>query len=477
MLSNGFFQSITQIVVHLTQLNANNNLPMITSIELENFKLFSKSEFEFNPEFNLIAGVNGSGKSSLLKALAISLAGWAHAYVKSENNLRPIEDSEIREVDRDGRFDPTKNTSIYAKGVFPIISRFGYSIDGKVNWKRYRVEGDETTHLTGGIRYQNRYDGSFSTTEYNLNLSTLGRDVLNYIENGNQFDLPVIAFYECDRLWISKGNVDLESSAAKKYSRFEPYLDCFHTGSDDKALAEWLLKLELSVIQKQAPNPMKSAIEHAAKGAVENCVGFGFDFDESRVMVRFDDGSSIPFEHLSDGQRTVFGLFCDIARRAAILNPHLQENICSETQGVILIDELDLHLHPKWQRRIIEDLRKIFPRMQFICTTHSPFLIQSLRSSSELIKMDGEPLLDYANIGIEDIARNMGVERPDVSKTYEDMKDAAKSFMQDLQDLDSTAAEKQEEFKKRLAQITTPYADNPAYQAFLELQYLSKFGG
>ena len=70
---------------------------------------------------------------------------------------------------------------------------------------------------------------------------------------------------------------------------------------------------------------MKMAIEYAAKIALEGCIGFGFDFDESRVMVRFDNGISTPFEHLSDGQRTILGLFCDIARRAAILNPHAHQ--------------------------------------------------------------------------------------------------------------------------------------------------------
>lgn len=447
---------------------------MITSIKLHNFKLFTDEQFEFNPEFNLIVGLNGSGKSSLLKALAISLAGWAHAYIKNESNLRPIGDNEVREVERDGRFDKTKKTQIKAHGIFPIISRFGYAVNGMVNWTRFREEGNEQTYLSGGIRYESRDGGSFSDTEYNLNLSTLGSDVLQQVEKGKQFDLPVIAFYECDRLWISEGDIDVENTASKKYSRFEPYIDCFHTGVDDKAIIEWLLKLELSEIQKKIPSPLKSAIEVAAKGAMDNCVGFGFDFEESRVMVRFANGTSTPFEHLSDGQRTILGLFCDIARRAAILNPHLGENICNETRGVILIDELDLHLHPKWQRTVIESLRVTFPKIQFICTTHSPFLIQSLRSSEELIKLDGEPLLSYQDKGINDIAKNMGVENPEFSHQYQKMKDSAKSFLQDLR---QASESEKEEFNKRLSEMVTPYADNPAYQAFLELEYLSKFKG
>lgn len=449
---------------------------MITRIEIKNFKLFADKAFEFNSEFNLIAGVNGSGKSSVLKALAISLAGWAHAYIKSQDNLRPISDGEIREVEKDGRFDLTKSTSIRAFGVFQIINRFDKATKGKVSWQRYRNEGSDDTFFSGGIRYQNRGYGTFSSTEYNLRLSTLGTDVLNYIESGNDFDLPVIAFYECDRLWISKGKIDIESSAQKQFTRFEPYLDCFHTGADDKAIGEWLLKLELSEIQKKIRSPMKAAIEHAAKGAMENCVGFSFDFDESRVMVRFEDGTSTPFEHLSDGQRTILGLFCDIARRAAILNPHLKENVCSETKGVILIDELDLHLHPRWQRRVIEDLRTIFPQMQFICTTHSAFLIQSLRSGSELIMLDGEPLLEYSEKGLEEIARNMGVIDPQVSVLYREMKKVAHDFLDILDDSLLTPDEFHEKYREQLAAMIEPYSQNPAFQAFLERKFALKTG-
>jgi hypothetical protein len=221
---------------------------------------------------------------------------------------------------------------------------------------------------------------------------------------------------------------------------------------------------------------MKAAIEYAAKGAMENCIGFGFDFDESRVMVRFNDGTSTPFEHLSDGQRTILGLFCDIARRAAILNPHLKENVCSDTKGVILIDELDLHLHPRWQRRVIEDLRTIFPQMQFICTTHSAFLIQSLRSSSELLLLDAEPLLEYSNKGVEEIAKNMGVLDPETSVLYHDMKKIAHDFLDVLDKSSLSAEEFHEQYKDQLAKMIEPYSQNPAFQAFLERKYAIKTG-
>ncbi len=447
----------------------------IDSIEIENFKLFTKSKFHFNSKFNLVVGINGSGKTSLLRAIAIALGGWAHAYIKDRKNLRPISDNEIREVQVDKRFDKTKSTHIKTFGTSTIINRFGKERNAKANWTRKKTEGHKGTHTTGMIQYQRANDGTY-TDSYKLNFSTLGRDILNFIEKGNTFDLPLIAFYECDRLWLTKKEIDINASAKLKYSRFAPYIDCFHTGSDDQAIGEWLLKQELISIQQDEETPILQSIKSAAIAALENCSGFRFDFEESRVMVEFNDGTTTPFEYLSDGQRTILGLFCDLARRAAILNPHLGGNARTKTKGVVLIDELDLHLHPKWQRRIIENLRTVFPSIQFICTTHSPFLIQSLRSTEELIMLSGEPLSEYANKGIEEIAKNMGVPLPDVSIKYEEMKEAATTFLHLLDESSKSPEEKQEIYKQQLAKLVAPYADNPAYQAFLELKYVAKMG-
>lgn len=91
------------------------------------------------------------------------------------------------------------------------------------------------------------------------------------------------------------------------------------------------------------------------------------------------------FKHMSDGQRCMIGLIGDMVRRAVLLNPQLGDEILEKTAGVVLIDELDLHLHPTWQRRIIEDLRNTFPKVQFICTTHSPQLIGQAKADEIIL--------------------------------------------------------------------------------------------
>ena len=151
--------------------------------------------------------------------------------------------------------------------------------------------------------------------------------------------------------------------------------------------------------------------------------------------------------------------------------------VLAQTPGVVLIDELDVHLHPKWQRRVVESLRRVFPRLQFISTTHSPFIVQSLRED-ELINLQGQSVPHLGNLSVEQIASGlMGVERPDVGQRYEQMVVAAKDYLMALEEAAKAPAEKLAEYENKLAAHVAPYADNPAFQAFLELKHAAKLGG
>ena len=101
-------------------------------------------------------------------------------------------------------------------------------------------------------------------------------------------------------------------------------------------------------------------------------------YESGIVALKNEEGTVLPFSALSDGYRNVIKIILDIATRMCILNPYLKGEALKMTHGVVVIDELDLSLHPTWQRRIIQILKTLFPKIQFICATHSPFIIQSL---------------------------------------------------------------------------------------------------
>lgn len=442
----------------------------IDKIKIENFQLFTLEEFDFHPQFNLVVGVNGSGKTSLLRALAVALGGWAHAYIEDERNHRPILDGEIREVQIDKRFDKTKSVAVHASGNATIIDRNGGEKDGHVNWSRTRELGSPLTKVKGTIRY-----GEWPT-EYGLSFETLGKDALAFIESGQKFGLPLFAFYECDRIWKADESINATDSAKAQYSRFDAYRDCFHTGANHRQLGEWVLKNELASLQQGVNTPVLLSIRAAAKMALEGCSGLRFDFEEGRVLVEFEDKRVIPFDHLSDGQRTMLGLFCDLARRAAILNPHFAGDASQQTKGVVLIDELDLHLHPRWQRTIIDALRSQFPNMQFICTTHSPFLIQAL-NDGKLIMPGRQDAVDIANKSIEDIVELIqGVEMPQRSARYQNMMHAAEAYFSrlhsDVPEDEATLAA----LKDELDRLSAPFSDDPAFQALLNVERLAVLG-
>ncbi|MCC6724335.1 MAG: AAA family ATPase, partial [Saprospiraceae bacterium] len=180
-----------------------------------------------------------------------------------------------------------------------------------------------------------------------------------------------------------------------------------------------------------------------------------------------------PFILLSEGYRNTLGLIADIAYRMAELNPH----VTTDTPGVVLIDEIDLHLHPKWQRNIVGDLKRIFPNCQFIVTTHSPFIIQSLDVDDGIIRLDNEyeeVPEDFVNQSIEDIVENMqGVENPQWSEKKTAMYEAAQQYFKTLEKLTVGEDDAQiQKLREELELISKPYASNVAYLAFLEQKRL-----
>jgi len=195
-----------------------------------------------------------------------------------------------------------------------------------------------------------------------------------------------------------------------------------------------------------------------------------FNWQVNDMLGQLENGEWMPFEMLSDGYKNIVRLSADIAYRAIKLNPHLGENAVKETEGVVLIDEIDMHLHPNWQKTVISDLKRTFPKIQFIVTTHSPFIVQSLRAD-EIINLDENELSkDPEILSLEENALYMGVQDSKSDKFFRKGKIA-----EEYLDLLNTK-NNDEALLAKLDELLSEFGDDPVFIAKLKLERLAKLG-
>lgn len=431
----------------------------INSLDIANFKGFAQREFSFAPHFNLIIGNNGTGKTSVLDALAVAVGSWLLGF--RDFSARHILPDEVRLAAR------TYDGEIRFEEQYPVtVSATGEIFDETLTWSR------SLNSAKGRTTYGDAAHIKFLAT---------GADSL--IRQGNaELGLPLLSYYGTGRLWLEpraesqvKGAEKLASQ--KSLSRLDGYQHSIDPRLSVRDLVRWIARQSWISYQQGKESAVFRAVKQAILGCMEDAENLYFDPKWGEVVVVTKEHSAQPFANLSDGQRSMLAMVGDMAQKAAKLNPQFGDKVLEETPGVVLIDELDLHLHPRWQRRIIEDLRRTFPKIQFIATTHSPFLIQTLRYGEELIMLDGQPVAEFGNLGIETIARGiMGVARPEVSPRYAEQVRLAADYLEALEEATQAPQEKLAQYKASLAGKIAPYADNPAFQAILEAERIARLG-
>ena len=175
---------------------------------------------------------------------------------------------------------------------------------------------------------------------------------------------------------------------------------------------------------------------------------------------------------MSDGYRNMIGMIADIAYRCIRLNPQLGADALNKTTGLVLIDEIDLHLHPTWQKKIVSELITCFPNIQFIATTHSPFIVQSL-NSRQIINLEGEELLkEPKDVSLETNALYMGV-TSSRSKSFDEKEKAAQEFFTILNEYHGTI-EDRNKINDQFDEYMRLYSDDPAFVAKLNLARIAK---
>lgn len=364
----------------------------INELELQNFHGFESRHITFSEHFTVLVGNNGTGKTAILDGLAIALGSFLSGFKGVSS--RHIRKDEIHQKQfiLSGKLDIQEQYPVRVKAI-------GELDHTAFSWAR-EINGE----------------GGSTTSKHAKELIDYASSIQSKIRNGEEVVLPVISYYGTQRLWIQKD----ERASKLKHNRLEGYEHCLEPASNIKHFINWIEHMTYIQLQEGEGLPILPAVTNAISQCMEEWESIEYNVRLNELIVRKENGETLPFNFLSDGYRSVIGLVADLAHRMAMLNPFLGENVCQHTPGVVLIDELDLHLHPKWQRKIVNDLKRVFPKVQFITTTHSPFIIQSLNPGElrRLNKKDDDEEVsseEFVSKSIEDISETVmniqGVQR------------------------------------------------------------------
>jgi predicted ATP-binding protein involved in virulence len=433
----------------------------IDRLELKNFRCFAERTFEFHPEMNLIVGENGSGKSALLEALEIASRGCFMGF----SNLNLLIPKILNDQRRRIPAMPDPNRSNKRR---PTISW---------NTAQETLVQVSSTIDNISVTWQLQLAGSSAQNDL-AKVFQLNADRGRRMESGEITKLPIGVVFSTERTISSTQNAlapDHSLSIVRdpsRASRLYGYGDQASKNRIDSLAAWFLIQDWREYSEDDSDGSVLRIVRSAIVDCIEGAERLHFDKRSVELVLEMKWGAIESFNNLSGGQKMMLEMVGEIARVAATANPHLGDEVLQQIEGVVLIDELDLQLHPKWQRRIIENLRRTFPKIQFFASTHSPFLVQSLRSGSELVVLDQDEVGPgtLGNESLESIAQGiMGVEHPEVSKLYMDKKEAAREYLEEVQRLRGQGGADEME-RARLAETISEYSDDPAYQAFLELE-------
>lgn len=415
----------------------------INDIHIVNFKGIENKKFIFNPHFNVLIGDNGAGKTSILDAVSIAMgtilmkSGASFGY--SGTRTRPLYKHEIRSVITElGKKEPQEVT-----------------LSGSFDYK------DQTLHW---CRRQPRFSKNLSYKEAS-DVTRLGENFLQNIEN--PINLPLLVHHTTARLW---GNIfDKKNKFEKLSSRFEGYYACLDTRSIKDKFLIWFKTYEDNILKFEKDRSLYNAFTSAITSMVKDWEKIHYSWDQEDILGKISGGNWLPLKNLSDGYRGIVHLTADLAYRAIQLNPHLGERAVIDTEGIVLIDEIDMHLHPNWQRHIIEDLKRTFPKIQFIVTTHSPFIVQSVKAE-EVISLDGELINeDPFTKSIEEIAeQDMDVVDVKRSEKFLHFQKVAAQYFDLIEEGKNSKNDQQtKQLKEQLDTLELEFNDDPVYVALM----------
>jgi predicted ATP-binding protein involved in virulence len=425
----------------------------IDRIKLQNYRGFAEFEKRFSRRFTLIVGSNGVGKTSLLDAISVAFGAFLLGIPAAKS--RTINKSEARET--------VKNYegSLDFITIYPvIIEAEGVLFD----------EGNHKSQDTSTWRRELLSSSGRTTSKNAEKIRAAAKERYELISGGRDVTLPLLSYYGTGRLWMEPKQMGKQP----KSSRFDAYKNSHEARVSSADLLAWLERERLLELETEKPSERLSAWKKAVETCFDEPVSISYSPSRKRIEISFKNRENlvVSFDNLSHGQRNVLSMIGDIAFKSIILNPHLGARAVAETHGIILIDEIDLHLHPRWQRIIIPSLLRSFPNLQFFATTHSPFIVQSLTEGS-LLNLDTMETDDEVyNLDLMQIVEEIqDVETPQRSAVHLAKVEKAARFLT-LSEMNAAEGSVSSDHEKEMGEIIKEIED-PGLAALLKIKQIA----
>jgi len=323
----------------------------IDQLSLSNYRGVKHLDFDINQNMNVFLGINGAGKSTVLDAVAIMLSWFVSRLKQARGSGRPIVEDDV-----------ANGTSI------ANIKLTCLDDNHNIYWK---LVGRKKSYM------QAKDKSEFSSlTQYTKMLQSM-------IEaKEEQVNLPLCVYYPVNRAVL---DIPLRIRTKHRFDLLAAYDDALTSGANFRTFFEWFREREdlenenrkyknafLKPDDFEFPDSQLETVRNALNEFLPEFKNPTIRRNPLRMEIE-KHGKILSVSQLSDGEKCLIALVGDLARRLAIANPKRDNPL--EGKGIVIIDEIDLHLHPKWQRRIIPTLMRVFSNIQFIVSTHSPHVI------------------------------------------------------------------------------------------------------
>lgn len=340
-------------------------------VNLTNYRGIAAMELPLDPQLTVLVGDNAAGKTSVLDGIAVGLGALVGRFpgVSGCSFKKGDIRSKWPQLDFDHRVQSINQEAFVRIGLESI---------NEVCWdrteRRDRTNRTQTAIPQGyGLKALNTWIDSL--------IDTLTQD------SQAATDLPIAVYYGTDRAVLTLPQ--RRSGFRKEFNRYDALQDALKATTHFKGVFEWFIAKEdeeRREKERQRNWDYRLSALEAVRRAVSRMIPGSRDPHTELHPLRFlitlevekGNPEQLSLDQLSDGYRTLLALVMDLARRMAQANPHRAADAI-ESEAIVLIDEVDLHLHPRWQQRVLVDLTRTFPNAQFIVTSHSPQVLTSAK--------------------------------------------------------------------------------------------------